>query len=408
MGVRVKAWKGAWWVFVNHHGKRMAKRIGEREAAFAVARKVQEAIARDSFQIDDPPAGESPAPAAETFRTYAAKWLASAPLKASTLRFYGDNLTNHLYPAVGDVALDAFRRSHVKDLLVLLRQKRLSAKTITGIVRTLSTILSEAVEDEKLVANPALRPGRLSRRMRDPNALKKERVDPYTRDDVRRMLDAARDHFPRWYVFLLAAVRTGMRLGELRALVLDTIDWHGRYLKVERNFVEGAFTVPKTHEIRQVDLSTQLRAELRLWRRRQRIRWWQVGRPLPALVFPSDVEAPIDDSQIRKAMVAIARKADVRVRPRPVHMLRHTFASLLIQQGESLVYVKEQLGHSSIQVTVDIYGHLIPGGNRQAVDRLDDDFDATPAQPGIANVVSRVGIEPTTRRLRAGIIRRNR
>ena len=53
------------------------------------------------------------------------------------------------------------------------------------------------------------------------------------------------------------------------------------------------------------------------------------------------------------------------------HDLRHTFASLLLQQGESPVYVKEQMGHSSIQVTVDQYGHLIPGGNKQAVDQLD-------------------------------------
>jgi hypothetical protein len=54
------------------------------------------------------------------------------------------------------------------------------------------------------------------------------------------------------------------------------------------------------------------------------------------------------------------------------HDLRHTFASLLLQQGESPVYVKEQMGHSSIAITVDLYGHLIPGGNRQAVDRLDE------------------------------------
>jgi len=54
------------------------------------------------------------------------------------------------------------------------------------------------------------------------------------------------------------------------------------------------------------------------------------------------------------------------------HDLCHTYASLLLQQGESPVYVKEQMGHSSIQVTVDLYGHLIPGGNRRAVDRLDE------------------------------------
>jgi integrase len=78
------------------------------------------------------------------------------------------------------------------------------------------------------------------------------------------------------------------------------------------------------------------------------------------------------------------------------HDLRHTYASLLIQQGESLAYVRDQLGHSSIQLTVDTYGHLIPSANRAAVDRLDDTTEqpsevgseglqqqqsATPAQP---------------------------
>jgi len=61
-----------------------------------------------------------------------------------------------------------------------------------------------------------------------------------------------------------------------------------------------------------------------------------------------------------------------------LHDLRHTFAPLLIQNGESLAYIRDQLGHSSIQVTVDTYRHLIPGANRQAVDRLDDDTTRNP------------------------------
>ena len=52
--------------------------------------------------------------------------------------------------------------------------------------------------------------------------------------------------------------------------------------------------------------------------------------------------------------------------------LRHTYASLLIEQGENLVCIKDQMGHGSIQVTVDYYGHLVPDGNRAAVDKLDD------------------------------------
>jgi integrase len=64
------------------------------------------------------------------------------------------------------------------------------------------------------------------------------------------------------------------------------------------------------------------------------------------------------------------------------HDMRHTFASWLIANGESLVYVKEQLGHHSIQITVDTYGHLIPGANRKAVNALDDpDWEMTSGKP---------------------------
>ncbi len=60
-----------------------------------------------------------------------------------------------------------------------------------------------------------------------------------------------------------------------------------------------------------------------------------------------------------------------------LHDLRHTFASLLIQQGAPLTYVMEQMGHHSIRVTVDTYGHLVPGGNRAEVDKLDEPMPHT-------------------------------
>jgi len=64
-----------------------------------------------------------------------------------------------------------------------------------------------------------------------------------------------------------------------------------------------------------------------------------------------------------------------------LHDLRHTYASLLIQYGESLAYMKEQMGHHSIKITVDTYGHLMPGGNKAAVDRLDGLENATFRNP---------------------------
>ena len=78
----------------------------------------------------------------------------------------------------------------------------------------------------------------------------------------------------------------------------------------------------------------------------------------------------LDPSNLRKVFYKLL--TDAKLRRVRFHDLRHTFASLLIQQGESLAYIKEQMGHSSIKVTVDTYGHLVPGGNRQAVDKLDE------------------------------------
>jgi integrase len=71
-----------------------------------------------------------------------------------------------------------------------------------------------------------------------------------------------------------------------------------------------------------------------------------------------------------------------KLRDMRFHDIRHSFASLLLSNGESPVYVKEQLGHSSIQMTVDIYGHLIPSSNRQAVNALDEHAPKrTPSAP---------------------------
>jgi site-specific recombinase XerD len=80
-------------------------------------------------------------------------------------------------------------------------------------------------------------------------------------------------------------------------------------------------------------MSLPLRAVLRLWRRRQRLEWFKSGQPQPEWVFPSSAATPLDDSKVWKAMLEILKKAEVRRRPAIVHVLRHTFPSLLIQQG---------------------------------------------------------------------------
>ena len=101
------------------------------------------------------------------------------------------------------------------------------------------------------------------------------------------------------------------------------------------------------------------------------------------LVFPSGAGTPLNGSNVysRYFLPAIEKAG---LRHFRIHDLRHTYASLLIQAGASLAYVRDQLGHSSIQVTVDLYGHLVPSANVGWVDGLDSaepvEQSATPAQ----------------------------
>ena len=95
------------------------------------------------------------------------------------------------------------------------------------------------------------------------------------------------------------------------------------------------------------------------------------GREPSSWVFPapSDGTKPLNATFLRfKVWYRLLRRAVVR--PIRIHDLRHTYASLLLLAGEPMLYVKEQLGHSTVQVTVDFYGHIRPGLNRGAVNRL--------------------------------------
>jgi len=121
-----------------------------------------------------------------------------------------------------------------------------------------------------------------------------------------------------------------------------------------------------------VDLSRELRKVLLELRDKRLLETFLQGKDDISgdLVFPSPGGTILDpDNLYHRYFQPVLTKAGLRkIR---FHDLRHTFGSLLIQSGAPIVYVKEQMGHSSIQVTVDTYGHLIPGANVSFVDRLD-------------------------------------
>jgi integrase len=403
MAVKVQHWKGAWWVVVHHAGRRKTKRIGDRETALRVAQGIRERLARTDLQL-------TPSETTPTLRTYVDNWLKTAKvtLKASTVDFYNGHLALHILPALGSRQVGSLRRADCRELVTTCRAKGLKATTVRGIARTLSTILTQAVEDELLQANPALRLGRYLRSADDPEPV----IDPFTRDEAAHVVAVARQRFPEWYPWLLCGLRTGMRAGELLALQRGDFNWQRRFVQVQRNLVRGVLTTPKNHQRRRVDLSHQLTAALRLWRRRQRASWLAVGRPFPEWVFSSVTGTALDESNVRKGLNRILDGAGVR--RRGPHQTRHTFASLLLQEGAPITYVSQQLGHRDPSITLRVYAHWLPDASSATlVNRLDDAAsDVTQASPatsdaevqnalsGLGSVVSRVGIEPTTRRLR--------
>jgi integrase len=237
-------------------------------------------------------------------------------------------------------------------------------------------LLSQAVEDERLPANPALRMGKYLRRGDVPE----QPIQALTGAEVAHLVGIAERHFLRWYPWVLCALRTGLRLGELLALQWGDIDWNGRFVVVQRNIVRGLLTSPKFHQRRRVDITPQLATALLVWRRVQRTRWLKKGQSMPPWVFPSLEGTALEVRNVRHVFSRLLEKAELRqIR---IHDLRHTYATLLLQAGAPITYVSQQLGHRDASITLRVYAHWLPDASRREADRLDTlQPPATPAQP---------------------------
>ena len=403
MAVTEKFHRGAWWVFVNHRGRRKAKRIGDRETAQRVAREIRERLALGDLDLG---ASEG----RRQFRAYADGWLESATgsLKASTVAFYRGTLNRYIFPVLGTRLVSSIRRADCRELVAKCRAKGLAVATVRGMARTLSVVLASAVEDELLPANPALRLGKYLRRGDEPET----EPDSFSREEAERLVAVAAECFPEWHPWVLTGLRTGLRAGELLGLQWGDVDWRGRYLEVTRSIVRGQQTTPKNHQRRRVDLSPQLRTVLRRWRAVQSAESIKRGAGQPLWIFPSASGTPLDESKVRKAFRQILDRAGLH--RRGPHQMRHTFASLLLQAGVPVTYVSRQLGHRDSAITLRVYAHWLPEtGAEKGVDRLDTDAPgrnlyATKAwgvgdrnsPKWLKKVVSRRGLEPQTRRLR--------
>lgn len=355
---KVKGKGKPWWVFVAHQGQRKSIMVGDKATAETVAQSIREELNLGKLNLAKPQV--------PTFGDYAGKWfkLHGQDLKYSTLKNYQGIFKNHLGP-LADRPLDQITRPELKDLI--RGKDHLSRATQTRIKALISVILSHAVEDELITANPASGLGRHLNRKQD----KKANVDALTCEEAAKLLAVMQEHYPRYQPFFLTAIMTGLRLGELLALEWGDIDFNGHFIEVRRSYVEGRITTPKNHQSRKVDMSDGLAdalRELHTQRKKDALAKW--GGKVPDLVFVNEAGHVLDHANLRRRVFwpALEKASLRRIR---IHDLRHTYASLLIGNGETLAYVRDQLGHHSIQITVDTYGHLVPGANRQAVCKLD-------------------------------------
>src|SRR5215472_10147728 len=337
MGVKVKPWKGAWWVFVNHQGRRKAKRIGHGEvgkrAAKDIAVKVQARLA-----LGEPMALLAADGQVPTVQAYLTDWLktyADVQCKLSTAIGYRHTMLRHIFPAFGDRRLSEVSRADIKWLIANLIGQGLKRQTITNILMPLKEAYQHAMDDGLVSVNPIARTGHLTRSKDDPRVT----ITPLTADEVRTMLDVASQQAPdTLYPVLLCAVRTGMREGELIGLQWGDVDFHGGFLELRRAVVRGKDTSTKTHKIRRVEMTPQLQAVLTRLKEIRTVEAMAAARTLTEheRVFLSQTGEQWADQTLRRAFNRCLNAAGVR--HIGLHVLRHTYASLLIQQGAPAKY----------------------------------------------------------------------
>jgi integrase len=334
----------------------------ERHAAQELVRQQAEARRNDEAR-------------AITLREYSEHWLrvhVEPNCRERTVEQYRSALSRHVYPVLGGVPLGALKRTQVKEFFATKAAEGLARGTLRNIAVPLSAMLNAAVEDERIPGNPA---ARLWRHQRGRTEREARKVTALSAAELGRVLQAAKEHHPEHNDMIHVLAWTGLRLSETCGLQWGDIDFEGTFLEVNRTVSYRACRIiiaaPKSGRARRVDLPQALVGRLRARQGLLEAEAVLAGRDLSPWVFPapSDETKPINAAFIRfKVWYKVLRRAGLRaVR---LHDLRHTYASLLLEAGEPMIYVKEQLGHSTIQVTVDLYGHIRAGANRQAVDRL--------------------------------------
>ena len=311
-----------------------------------------------------------------TLGQYLVRWLdtyAEPNVRPRSFKRYKEIVTRHLVPNLGNIQLKQLQPSHIEAYYAQAsRQGRvdgtggLSPQTIQHHGRVLSQALNHAVAMQVLGRNVA--------QFVKPPRPKRKDIAPLTRDGVGKLLQAA--YHTEFYYPLLLAVYTGLRRSELLALTWADIDLEERYLNVNKGVhthstEDERLQPPKTDKSkRRVSLPIDLVLALRHYRETQEAIRDQLGVSLGPddLIFARVDGSVMHPDSLSKACVRLAKQAVLN--GVHLHALRHTIASMLIQQGENTKSISERLGHSSTSFTNDVYGHLMPGMEQETAAKV--------------------------------------
>lgn len=362
--------RGNKWCFVidvgrDENGKRKQKWF----SGYTTKKEAEKAMAAKLHEIAS---GGYVAPTNETVETYMRAWLEDkrSQVRPSTYRGYEWLVRVHIVPHLGSVELSDLRPQHLQALYRKLQalEKPLSNRTILHIHLLLHEALDRAVKWGLIARNVA--------DAVDPPRPEVKRSTIWTPDDVRAFF-AANEHIEaRYYVAFVLAIMTGMRKGEILALRWSDIDWDNAIAHVNRTLTwtkQGpVFQDPKTDRSRRaVALSPETVAALRRHRALQAHERLLYGSDYKGydLVLARPNGEPLYPRTLDNAWYrALERAAVPRIR---FHDLRHTHASLLLAQGVHPKIVSERLGHSTVNITLDTYSHVLPGLQKQVADQFD-------------------------------------